>query len=122
MTALAEKQHLVSKVAARKSGVAITFTLGTGTYNATNDTWSSAGTSTVIGFATRVPGDPVRYQALGLVESEAPTLQFTPDTAGERPALNSSCSFGGATFVVRDVQPWSPAGSDVSSRVIVSRG
>jgi hypothetical protein len=121
MTDLAQKQHLVSKVAARKNGAAITFTIGTGTYDPSTDTWSSASTSTVTGYARRVRGEPERYARLGLVESEAPTLEFTPDTFGEIPPQLATCSFGGVTYAVRDVNPWAPAGSAVSCQIVVAR-
>ena len=123
MSALAQKQHMVSKTAARKPGTAITFTLvDPGTHDPTTGNYTSGSTSTVVGVASRIPGDAERYRALELIESESPTLQFTPDTYGETPALNSSCSWSGVTHYVRDIVPWAPDGSTVSCRVVVTRG
>jgi hypothetical protein len=122
MTDLAVKQHMVAKVGAAKNGVSVTFTLATpGIYDGTTDTFSSATTSTWTGTAQRVAGDAKRYAELNLVESEAPTLLFTPDTLGDTPALNSSCSFSGVVYVVRDVNPWAPDGTTRTCRVVVSR-
>lgn len=122
MSALAEKIHVVAKMAAQKTGAAVTFTLQSpGTYTATTDTYASPSSSTVTGTAERVTGDPERYKALELIESEAPTLEFVPDTYGDVPPQGATVSFGGVTWTVRDVQPVAPDGSAVSARVVVVR-
>lgn len=121
-TALNHKLHLVHKVAAAKSGATVTFTLtDPGTHDSTTDTWSGATTSTVTGTMERVRGDPERYKVLELVESEAPTFEFTPDTLGEVPALNSVTTFGDVKYVVRDVTPNAPSGTAFSARLILVR-
>lgn len=112
---------MVSKVAARKNGAAITFTLGTGTYDGATDTWSGGSTSTVVGFGRRVRGNPETYKALELIESEAPTIEFTPDTYGEIPPQGATTSFGGVAYAVRDVDPWAADGNAVSCRVVIAR-
>ncbi len=121
-SALAQKQHLVAMTAARKSGAACTFTLSSpGTYDPAAGTYTGASTSSVIGYATQMQGNPVTYEKLGLIESEAPTLDFAPDTLGEVPALGSSATINGVAFVVRDVDPWAPDGVARSAKVVVSR-
>jgi hypothetical protein len=123
MSGIAEKQYMVRKMAAQKDGAAVTFTLTSpGTEDPEAGTWSSGSTSTVTGYASRVRGDAERYQALDLTESEAPTLDFTPDTRGEVPALNSAVSWGGVTYVVRDVNADAPDGTANGCSVVVSRG
>lgn len=122
MSVLAEKQYLVRKMAAQKDGAAVTFTLESpGTEDPEAGTWSSGSTSTVTGYASRVGGDPKRYQALNLIESEAPTLDFTPDTRGSLPALNSSVSWGGVTYFARDLDIDAPDGTSNGARIIVAR-
>lgn len=107
----------------RFKGAAVTFTVtNPGTYDATTDTYSSDTTSTVAGYALRAAGDPERYRALNLVESENPTLEFVPTTAGEVPPLNATVTFGGFGYVVRDVEPVAQNGTATRARVIVSRG
>jgi hypothetical protein len=121
-TALNHKLHLVHKVAAQKSGATVTFTFtNPGTYTASTDTWSGATTSTVTGTMERVRGDPERYTALELVESEAPTFEFVPDTLGELPALNSVTTFGDVVFSCRDITPNAPSGTAYSARLILVR-
>jgi hypothetical protein len=123
VSALTEKQHLVKKMAARKSGTAVTFTkVVEGSYDSSTNTFSGGSTSTVTGYAEQVAGDPERYRALELVETEAPTLDFTPDTYNEEPAQDSTVSWGGVTFKTRDVASWKPAGEVISSSVVVVRG
>lgn len=103
-------------------GVAVTFTLATpGTYDATTDTWSTPTSATVAGRAYRVRGDPKVYQALELVESEAPTLLFRPTTYAEVPALNSTVSWGSVTYVVKHVQVTAPDSNAIVARVVMAR-
>lgn len=123
MTAVADKQHLVSKTGAQKSGAAVTFTFANpGTYDRATNTYSGGSSSSVSGYASRVPGDPERYKLLGLIEGESPTLLFTPDTNGDKPELLATVTWASATYVVRDVDPWAPDGTARSCRVVVSRG
>lgn len=77
--------------------------------------------STVPGHALRVKGRPDTYRALSLVESQAPTLLFVPDTYGAAPALGSSVIWNGATYTVRDVDPLAPDGTAILHRVVVAR-
>lgn len=82
---------------------------------------STTTTTTVTGRAVRVSGRPDRYQALGLIESKAPTLMFVPDTRGEVPELGSEVSWGGEDHTVRDVDPVAPDGTAIAARVIAER-
>lgn len=104
----------------KAAGVAVTFTSQGRTYNATAGT-STVSTTTVTGYAMRVRGNPKRYEALGLVEAEAPTLLFAPTTYGDEVALGATCTWGGGTFTVRDVSPVGPDGDTIVARVVVSR-
>src|SRR5689334_19777427 len=77
--------------------------------------------SGVAGYALRTRGNPRRYQALKLVETESPTLFFVPSTFGSIPALNDLVTFGGKEYAVADVEPFMPDGTAIFSRVIVTR-
>jgi hypothetical protein len=79
-------------------------------------------TVTCTGSAVRVRGDARQYAALGLVQSDAATLLFAPDTAGEIPPLESTVIFGGAQYVVRATNPVAPDGDAIVSRLICAGG
>lgn len=122
MSALGQKIHMVGKVGAAKNGARVTFTLSDpGTYSDTTGTWSGGSTVTMAGTAQRVAGDPERYKALELVESESPTLSFTPDTYGDVPRQGMSVLFGGLTYLVSDIEPKGADGTASSVRVVVTR-
>jgi hypothetical protein len=106
-----------------EAGAAVTFTQTIpGTYDAATDTWSAASTVTVTGYAIRdTGGDPRRYAALSLVQSEAPRLLFGSDTAGSLPAPLSTVVWGGITYTVRDIEPVAPDGTAIVAYIIVSR-
>lgn len=78
-------------------------------------------TTTVVGTAMRTRGDPQRYTALGLVESEAPTLLFVPTTYGQTPKAGDTVSWQSETFTARDVQVIAPDGVTIAARVIVEK-
>ncbi len=82
---------------------------------------SGASVTSVAGFAVRVKGKPITYQALSLVESEAPTLLFVASSYGQTPPLNATVSFGGIPFTVADVDPLAPDGVTIECRVVVKR-
>ena len=106
----------------RDAGAPVTFSRTTpGTYNATTDTYTAPKTTTVVGHAVGTRGDPVRYQALSLVELAAPTLLFAPTTYGELPALGSTVTWAGIVHTVRDIQPIAPDGTAIIARIIVER-
>jgi len=117
-TAIAERAY--GMVQGR--GTAVTFTLSSpGTQSATTGQYSGATTTTVTGVAIECGKNPTLYQQLALVESDAPTLLFCPDTYGDAPDLQSSVSWRGLTYVVRNVTQLAPDGTAILSRVVVSR-
>lgn len=105
-----------------EAGSAVTFTFATpGTYTASTGLFSGETTTTVTGAAIRVTGNPLRYQALGLTQTEAPTLLFAPTTYGSLPVLGASVVFGGVTYTVRDVEPLALDGTALLANIVVSR-
>ena len=104
--------------------MAVTFTRTTqGSYDPETDS-ATLSTTTVVGTAVRGAGNPKRYQALGLVESDAPTLIFVPTTYGQFPEPGDTVVWpptGGSTYTVRDVENISPDGVSILSRVIVEK-
>lgn len=105
-----------------KKGTTVTFTHVTpGTYDASTDTWTDAVDASVSGYAIRTAGDPQKYKALNLVQSESPALLFTPSTYGDKPALGATVSWDSVAYSVRDVEPIEPDGTAIACYVVVSR-
>jgi hypothetical protein len=101
----------------------VTFSHGTpGTYDPATDTTTGGSVSTVTGTAMEIAGDPNLYLALGLIESENPTLLFTPDTAGELPVLGATVEWGGETLTVKNITRLAMAGTPEAAKLVVSRG
>jgi hypothetical protein len=114
--------HARAAALVKRKGVAVTFSLlSPGTYDAATDTYSTPSTSTWAGYAVRVPGDPIKYESLGLVQGEAPTLLFGPTTYGDQPALGAKVTWGSADYTVRHVDPVEPDGNAIVCEVIVAR-
>jgi hypothetical protein len=106
----------------QEAGSAVTFTFASpGTYTASTGLFAGDTTTTVTGAAIRVTGNPLRYQALGLTQTEAPTLLFAPTTYGSLPVLGASVVFGGVTYTVRDVEPLALDGTTIIANVVVAR-
>ena len=103
----------------REAGTDVTFTLSETTTNETTDAESTAVISTVSGAAIRASGKPQVYGPGNLTVSAPTTLLFAPDTYGERPALGSTVDWEGATWTVESVNPISPDGTDIISRVVI---
>ncbi len=78
-------------------------------------------TTTIVGPAIRVRGDPNRYLALGLVESKAPTLYFVPTTYGQTPAPGDTVTWESQEYSVKDVLPLAPDGVTISARIIIGK-
>jgi hypothetical protein len=78
-------------------------------------------TSTVVGTAMRVRGDPHKYREIGLVESKAPTLFFVPATYGETPEPGDTCTWESETYTARDVDVLAPDGVTISARIIIEK-
>lgn len=104
------------------AGASVTFShTTTGTYDPATDTTTGATVTTVTGKAIRTKGDPLKYQALNLVASEAPTLLFTPTTYGSLPSLGDTVSWGSVVYSVKDVDPVAPDGTAIIARIVVAR-
>jgi hypothetical protein len=106
----------------RRKGAAVTFTKSVpGTYDPETDTSTAPSTLSVPGYAMKVSGDPDTYARLQLIESEAPTLEFVPDTIGDAPVLGMTVDFGGETLTVKDVDTLAMNGTPEAAFVVVSR-
>jgi hypothetical protein len=106
----------------QRKGAAVTFTRVTpGTYNRSTDRSAPPTTVTVTGFAMQIDGDPDLYVALGLIESENPTLLFRPTTPGVLPALGATVTWGGEPFTVKNIKSLAMAGTPTAARIVVSR-
>lgn len=115
-------EHASALADVSSAGSAVTFSKTVpGTYDPATDTTTGATTSSVSGFAIGKRGDPVLYQKLSLIQSEAPTLFFVPSTIGEAPLLGASVVWGGIAYVVRDVDPLSIDGVPIAHDVVVSK-
>jgi len=116
------QQHASSHATLKRKGAAVTFTHASpGAYDATTDTHTSPASTTVAGYAIQDAGNPEQYKALDLIESEAPTLFFTPTTFGSLPALNDTVSWNSVTWFVRSILPIAPDGTAIAARIVVSR-
>lgn len=103
-----------------KAGAAVTFRKATRTHNPVTG-HSTVVDTTVAGSAVRVAGRPKVYEALKLVESQAPTLLFVASTYSEKPDVGMTVVWGSQTFTVKDVNPVAPDGSAIICRVVVAR-
>ena len=92
-----------------------------GTHDPATETHGAPVVTKVKGQAMRVAGDPERYKALELIESESPTLLFTPKTRGELPAMDSVVEWGDVGFSVKDIEPLALNGTATAARIVVSR-
>ena len=105
----------------KRKGAAVAFTRTTpGVYDPATDTWTTPATTTVAGYAIRVRGDPDRYRALELIESQAPTLLFAPSTLGQAPEAGMTTTWSATAYTVRDVSPVAPDGTGLVFRVVVT--
>lgn len=85
-------------------------------------------TSSVSGYAIRVKGDPLRFQALGIVERDVVVLLFAASTFGDevRPGdtvrwPDTGLPGSGKAYTVRDVDAVAPDGPSIIARVTVAR-
>lgn len=108
-------------LAARK-GAPVTFTQTTpGTYDGTTGQWSADVTVTVDGYAVQIAGDPDLYAQLELIESENPTLSFTPKTIGVLPSLGMTVPWGGTTLTAKHINPLAKNGVATKAHIVASR-
>jgi hypothetical protein len=111
----------LSGLLARK-GCAVTFTHSTaGTYDPITERSTPPTTATVAGSAMQIDGDPDLYTALNLIESDNPTLLFTPAVRGALPLLGWTVAWGGETLTVKNIKPLAMAGVATAARIVVSR-
>lgn len=128
MTATASRYQATAREAyasVRAAGSRVTFVSRVdvpGGYDDRTARRQSPVTVAVPGYAVRVKGDPLQYQALGLVQSEAPTLLFAPDTFGRLPAIGAIVQFGGASFTVRAVDAVAPDGVAIIAKIVIVGG
>lgn len=122
MTTLYASQQASSYATLKRKGAAVSFieTLP-GTLDPVTETYSGATTVTVAGYAVRVAGDPIRYRALELIQSENPTLLFGSTTAGSLPAVGSRVTWNALAYTVRDVEPLAPDGPAILAYIIIAR-
>lgn len=105
-----------------RKGAAVTFThLTPGTYDPATDMTTGGGNVTVIGRAMQIDGDPDLYTSLNLIESDNPTLLFTPTTRGELPGLGWTVVWGGESLAVKNIKALAMAGTPTAARLVVSR-
>lgn len=100
--------------------MSVTITRSTSSYDPTTDSMTVT-SSEIVGVAVRVEGNPITYQRLGLVESEAPTLCFSPRTYGETPAPGDKITWGQVQYTVRDVNPLAPDGVTILAHLVIAR-
>ena len=105
-----------------------TFTrVSRGTYVGTTDGFTDYTTAPVEGEAIQVRGDPQLYASLKLIESQAPTLFFTPTDyaltawGSEFVKLSDTVEWAGATFTVKHITTIAPDGYVVAARIVVAR-
>jgi hypothetical protein len=103
-----------------RKGASVVFSRETNTYDATTDT-SVPATTTISGAAVRDKGNPLTYEKLGLVQSEAPTLFFIPENFGDLPLPNDTATWGGIPYTAKDVLPVAPDGTVIGCYVVVAR-
>ena len=113
-------EHAAALADIRAAGKALIFTGETRTYDPLTGV-ATLEETTVAGYAIRVQGDPRMYEALGLVEMEAPTLLFAPSTLGERPDIGMTCTWAGYDWVAKKIFPVSPDGTLIVAKVVVAR-
>lgn len=78
---------------------------------------------TIAGRAMKTRGNPIRYRALGLIESEAPTLLWVPTTynQGDEPQPGDLVTWNGLEYTVRDVDITAPDGEIIYAKIIIER-
>lgn len=112
--------HSVARAQVADAGAAVTFTKTLQQHDAATDAVTST-TLSVVGHAVQTRSDPKRYEALGLLITEARTLLFAPTIYGALPAPGYTVTWAGSEWTVRDVDPVAPDGTALVARVTVSR-
>lgn len=114
--------HAAALADLRAAGARVVFAAPTGrTHDPATGMLTGGAPGLVPGAAIRVRGNPTRYEALRLVESEAPTLLVALDDYSATVPLGAQVAFGQVTYTVRDVEPVAPDGTPIVLRVVVAR-
>lgn len=100
--------------------MATNLTRSTKTHTRSTDIFTVTET-TIAGVAMQVRGDAIRYRDLGLIEAEAPTLMWVPDTYGDTPQPGDTLTWNSLGYTVADVYRLAPDGVTISTRLIVQR-
>ncbi len=100
--------------------MATNLTRKTKTHDRATDTFTTTET-TIPGVAMRVRGDPAAYRTLELVESEAPTLLWVPQTYGQTPRPGDLLTWNSLEYTVAEVFPLAPDGVTIHARIIIRR-
>lgn len=105
-----------------RKGAAATFTYTTpGVYDPATDTTTGGATVELPGVGMEIDGDPNLYVALGLIESENPTILWKPTTAGTLPPLGATVVWGGETLTVKNIKRLAMTGTPEAAKIVVSR-
>ena len=93
------------------------------------------GRESVSGFALQVEGAGLEYEPGKFIERSRITLLFVPENYGDTPLLGSTVEWGwhspsiralvdqprGVRYQIKSVEPLSPDGTAILSRVVISR-
>lgn len=113
--------HASALADVRDAGAAVSFTRKTGaTYDAENDQFVGGSADTISGHAVEIPGDPKRYERLGLVQRKNVTLLFAPTAYGEVPDPGYHVTWGSVGYAVKDVTTVAPDGTAILATVVCS--
>lgn len=102
-----------------------TFTRRTRTFDASDRPTETI--TTIDGEAIFVRGKPLTYQRLGLVESAAPTILFSPTLytlhawTPEFVLPGDTIVVDGVTLTAKDVAPVAPDGVVILARIVVTK-
>lgn len=113
-------EHASALADVSAAGAAVTFTRTTTTVNETTGVVTPS-TSAIAGAAIQVGGNPMLYEALGLILSDAPTLFVTPTTYGDLPLPGDTVTWNGIAYTVKNVRPVAPDGVAMAARVVIAR-
>jgi hypothetical protein len=103
-----------------ETGQAVTLTRTAKTHTPSTDAMTTS-RSEIAGAAVQVKGTPKAYAALGLVESEAPTLLFAAATYGDAAQLGDELEWNSKTVRVKSIDPTAPDGTPIVARLVVAR-
>jgi hypothetical protein len=111
----------LSGTLARKGSAVVFSKTAAGAYNPLTGVSAGPTTLTAPGSAMQIDGDPDLYLALGLIESDSPTLLFRPATPGALPDLGWTVVWGGKPMTVKNINPLAMNGTPTAARIVVAR-